>query len=277
MQVALLGTGIMGAGMAKNIAKAGIPIKVWNRSRERAEPLAEHGITVVDTAAEAVEGADVVITMLFDADAVEAVMKGVTLAPDAVWAQMSTIGVEGTAKLAALSDRFVDAPVLGSRQPAENGTLLVMAAGPANLKDKVTPVFEAVSSRLMWVSDEPGAASKLKLVINGWMQYLLAGTAQAIAFAEGLGLDPELFLAGIRGSAADTPIAHGKGSAMMAGDFTPTFTLDGLAKDTALITEAMRDVGVDASALTAILNLARRAQELGHGDKDMAAIYHAFR
>jgi 3-hydroxyisobutyrate dehydrogenase len=277
MQVALLGTGIMGAGMAKNIAKAGIPIKVWNRSRERAEPLAEHGITVVDTAAEAVDGADVVITMLFDADAVEAVMKGITLAPDAVWAQMSTVGVEGTARLAALSDRFVDAPVLGSRQPAENGTLLVMAAGPANLKDKVTPVFEAVSSRLMWVSDEPGAASKLKLVINGWMQYLLAGTAQAIAFAEGLGLDPELFLAGIRGSAADTPIAHGKGSAMMAGDFTPTFTLDGLAKDTALITEAMRDVGVDASALTAILNLARRAQDLGHGGKDMAAIYHAFR
>jgi 3-hydroxyisobutyrate dehydrogenase len=84
-------------------------------------------------------------------------------------------------------------------------------------------------------------------------------------------------LEGISGSAADTPLARGKGSAMMARDFTPTFTLDGLEKDTTLIAEAMGDVGVDASILTAVLNLARRAQGLGHGDEDMAAIYHAFR
>src|SRR5687767_6915049 len=109
MTLALLGTGIMGAGMARNIAKAGIPLKVWNRSREKADPLADVA-TVTDTAAEAVDGADIVVTMLFDVDAVEEVMKTVKLAQNAVWVQMSTVGVEGTARLAQLTDRFVDAP-----------------------------------------------------------------------------------------------------------------------------------------------------------------------
>lgn len=277
MSVALLGTGIMGTGMAKNIAKAGIPIKAWNRSKARAEPLTEHGVTVTDTAAEAVDGADVVITMLHDVDAVESVIKNVTLDPDAVWAQMSTVGITGTARLATLHDRFVDAPVLGTKKPAEDGTLVVMASGPAELKDTVTPVFEAVGSRLMWIGDEPGAASKLKLVINGWMQCVLAGVAQTVAFAEAIGLDPQLFLDGIRGQAADSLIAQGKGPAMMAREFTPTFSLDGLEKDTSLIAEAIKDSGVDASVITAILGVTRRARDLGHGDEDMSAIYYAFR
>ncbi|TCO58527.1 NAD(P)-dependent oxidoreductase [Actinocrispum wychmicini] len=277
MRVALLGTGIMGTGMAKNIARAGIPIKAWNRSKARAEPLAEHGVTVTDTAAEAVDGADVVITMLHDADSVESVIKNVTLGPETVWAQMSTVGIAGTARLAALSDRFVDAPVLGTKKPAEDGTLVVMASGPAELKDKVTPVFEAVSSRLMWIADEPGAASKLKLVINGWMQCVLAGVAQTVAFAEAVGVDPRLFLDTIRGQASDSLIAQGKGAAMIARDFAPTFALDGLEKDTDLIAQAIKDSGVDASVITAILNVTRRARDLGHGDEDMAAIYYAFR
>jgi 3-hydroxyisobutyrate dehydrogenase len=276
MNVALLGTGTMGAGMAKNIAKAGIPLRVWNRTRATAEPLAEHGITVADTAAEAVDGADVVVTMLFDADSVESVMKDVTLAPNAVWAQMSTIGIDDTARLAAMSDRFVDAPVLGTRQPAEQGTLLVMAAGPQELKAQVMPVFDAVGSRVMWVADEPGAATKLKLVVNGWMGYLIAGTAQAVSFAQAVGLDPKLFLDAINGAASDSGVARFKGSAMISGDFTPSFTLDGAKKDMDLIAGALRDAGVDASVAAALRDVLGKAQSLGYGEADMAAVYHAF-
>jgi 3-hydroxyisobutyrate dehydrogenase len=277
MTVALLGTGLMGTGMAKNIAKAGIPLRVWNRSRERAEPLAEHGITIADSPAEAVEGADVVVTILFDLDAVESVMKDVTLSANAVWAQMSTVGLEGTARLAQLSDRFLDAPVLGTRQPAEQGKLLVLASGPAELRPAVSPVFDAIGSKTVWVGDEPGAASRLKLVLNSWVLSLMTSTAQSVAFAEGLGLDPKLFLESISGSASDSPLAHGKGSAIIARDFTPAFSLDGGEKDARLIVDAMRSAGVDASIVTAMGGMLRRAQELGHGDEDMAAVYHSFK
>jgi 3-hydroxyisobutyrate dehydrogenase len=275
--VALLGTGIMGAGMARNIAKAGMPLRVWNRTRDRAEPLADVA-TVTDTAAEAVDGANVVITMLFDGPAVEEVIKGVSLAPGAVWAQMSTVGVEGTAKLAELGgDHFVDAPVLGTRQPAEQGTLFIMASGPERLRAPLAPVFDAMGNRTLWVSEQPGDASKLKLVLNSWNLTLVAGTAQAIAFAQDLGLDPQLFFDGITGAASDSAMARAKGAAMIASDFAPAFAVDGAIKDGDLITEAMRAEGTDPALTATVTDLLRRASALGHGEKDMGAIYHAFR
>jgi 3-hydroxyisobutyrate dehydrogenase len=275
MTLALLGTGIMGAGMARNIAKAGIPLKVWNRSREKADPLADVA-TVTDTAAEAVDGADIVVTMLFDVDAVEEVMKTVKLAQNAVWVQMSTVGVEGTARLAQLTDRFVDAPVLGTRQPAENGTLLVVASGAESLKAQVAPVFDAVGSRTMWVSEQPGDASKLKLVLNAWNLALVGGTAQSIAMAQSLGLDPQLFLDGIKGAASDSVFAQVKGKAMINGDFSPSFTLEGGLKDARLIADAMQSGGADPALVTAVEGLMQRAVDRGHADADMAAVYHGF-
>ncbi|MEV4318722.1 NAD(P)-dependent oxidoreductase [Actinocrispum sp. NPDC049592] len=277
MRVALLGTGTMGAGMARNIARAGIPLRVWNRSRERAEPLAEHGIEIAATPAEAVDGADLVITMLFDAASVEEAMKDVRLGPDTVWAQMSTVGVQDTARLAATTERFVDAPVLGTKQPAEQGTLLVVASGAEEFKPVVTPVFDAVGSRTMWVGDEPGPATKLKLVVNGWMGYLIAGTGQSMSFAEALGLDPALFLEAINGAASDSMVARLKGSAIIKDDFTPSFSLDGAVKDMGLIADAMRDAGVDTSVADAVGGMMRKAQDLGHGEKDMISVYHAFK
>ncbi|MET0134791.1 MAG: NAD(P)-dependent oxidoreductase [Kibdelosporangium sp.] len=275
--VALLGTGIMGIGMARNIAKAGLPLRVWNRTRQRAEPLSDVA-TVVDTPAEAVDGADIVITMLFDGPAVEEVMQSVELAPEALWAQMSTIGLESTAKLAELAgDRYIDAPVLGTRQPAEQGTLLVVASGARAVRSRIAPVFDAVGSRTMWVSEQPGDGTRLKLVLNAWNLALISGTAQSIAFAQDLGLDPELFLAGIAGAASDSAFARAKGAAMIKGDFAPAFTLDGGLKDARLIADAMRSEGTDPSLTIMIGDLLQRAAELGHGAEDMSAIYHAFR
>ncbi|WP_330359631.1 NAD(P)-dependent oxidoreductase [Actinosynnema sp. ALI-1.44] len=274
--IALLGTGIMGAGMARNIAKAGLPLRVWNRSRAKAEALADVA-TVADTPAEAVAGADVVITMLFDADAVDSVVEDIQAVPDAVWLQMGTIGVDATLRLAESNDRYVDAPVLGTKQPAENGTLLVLASGSEALKAKAQPVFDAVGQRTVWVSDKPGDATRLKLVLNSWILALVAGTGQAITFAESLGLDPQLFLDGIAGAASDSAYAQLKGKATIAGDFTPAFTLEGAVKDAGLIAEAMDQVGIDPTVVTAIRSVLARASERGHGDADMSAIYHGFR
>ena len=134
--VTVLGTGIMGAGMARNLIGAGLDVTVWNRSPDRARPLADAGARIATDGAEAVAGADVVVTMLFDADSVAQVMEEAlpAMAPDAVWVQMSTVGLEGTERLAALAARhgvaFLDAPVLGTKAPAEQGTLTVLVERP---------------------------------------------------------------------------------------------------------------------------------------------------
>src|SRR3954469_5694789 len=138
--VAVIGAGgTMGLPMTRNIAKTGIEVRAWNRSREKAEPLTEDGIEVLDTAAEAVSGASVVLTILSDADAVTSAMSGgdgaLTGAADgALWLQMSTIGIEGTERCAELAEQhgltLVDAPVVGTKQPAEQGKLTVLASGP---------------------------------------------------------------------------------------------------------------------------------------------------
>ena len=134
--VALLGTGTMGLGMGRNLAAAGFPLRAWNRTRTKAEPLGGSGAEVVDTPAEAVRGADVVITMLFDADSVEATMREArdSLGEDVVWLQQSTVGVVGSDRLTKVAEElglaYVDAPVLGTKKPAEDGALVVLASGP---------------------------------------------------------------------------------------------------------------------------------------------------
>src|SRR4051794_5932748 len=137
--VALLGTGVMGAGMARNIAAAGLPLRVWNRTRAKAEPLARFGAAVVDTAAEAADGASTVLTMGFDAESVAAQIEAAKPAPGTIWIQSATVGVDGAERLgelaAKLGLRYVDAPVLGTKQPAEDGALVVLASGPDAVRD----------------------------------------------------------------------------------------------------------------------------------------------
>ena len=136
MRVTFLGTGIMGLPMARNAAAGGIEVRAWNRSPEKAEPLREHGVEVLADPVEAIDDADVVVTMLTDAGAVLAVVEtsGVLDAlRGRIWAQMSTIGIAATEEMvrrAAAEVAYVDAPVLGTRQPAEAGELTVLAAGP---------------------------------------------------------------------------------------------------------------------------------------------------
>ena len=282
-KVAVLGTGIMGAGMAQNLIKAGLDVTVWNRNPERARPLVDAGARAANDAAEAVAGADVVVTMLFDADATAEVMEWAlpAVAPEAVWVQTGTVGLDGTARLAELAARhgvaFLDAPVLGTRQPAEQGTLTVLVGGPEALREKVAPVFDAVGSKTVWVGPEPGDGHRLKLVANSWVGMVMAGTAQAMALAEALGLDPQLFLDTIAGGPVDTAYSQAKGRAILAGEFPTSFSVTGVTKDAELIAAAMRGAGVDSGVMEAVREAFRRTADAGHGDEDMAAVVHAFR
>src|SRR5579875_1745345 len=137
MRVAVLGTGTMGAGMARSMKRSGLDVVVWNRTRERAEPLADDGITVADSVADAVTGADVVLTMLFDADAVLSVCGDITgaLGTDSVWLQSSTVGPQGMRRIAdaAAGTPLLDAPMVGTKEPAEQGKLVALVSGPSEL------------------------------------------------------------------------------------------------------------------------------------------------
>lgn len=275
--VALLGTGIMGIGMARNIAAAGLDLRVWNRTRERAEPLADVA-TVCDTAAEAAKGADVLLTMLYDADSVLSVVADLrdVLAPGTVWLQQSTIGVDGTDRAAALAEELglvlVDAPVLGTKKPAADGALVVLASGPDDAREKVAPVLEAIGSRTMWVG-AAGAGTRLKLVANHWVFTVIEGVAETLALARDLGVDPALFLEAVQGGALDAPYVQLKGKAMLGGQLDPAFALAGALKDSELILEAARAAGADPGLLPVIREHLQRAVEAGHGDLDMAATY----
>lgn len=282
-RVAVLGTGIMGAGMARSLARAGLDVTAWNRSSDKVRPLADDGITVAEKPEEAVAGAEVVVTMLFDAASVVAVMTDAlpAMAEGAVWAQTSTVGIDGTAELAALAGAhgvgFVDAPVLGTRQPAEQGQLTVLAAAPPELRDGVKPVFDAIGAKTVWVGEEAGAAHRLKLVANAWVFSVVAGTAQSIALAEGLGLDPQLFLDTIAGGALDAPYVQLKGRAMIAGAYPAAFAVDGALKDSALIGDALRATGADDRLITAVNALFADAAAAGRAGEDMAAVAEIFR
>ena len=279
--VAVLGAGgTMGFPMARRIARAGISVRAWNRSPGKAQPLASDGALVTDTPAEAADGADIVLTMLADTDAVTSAMNGdsgalAVMPASAVWLQMSTIGEEGTtrcARLAAERDTpFIDAPVLGTRQPADEGKLVVLASGPERLRPLVQPVFDAIGHKTMWVG-EAGAGTALKLVTNSWVVSVVEAGAEAIALAEGLNLPPTLLFDALQGGTLDLPYLRIKGKAIMERNFEPSFRLELAAKDAALVDEAARRHGLDLPVLGAVRQrLAQGVPE--HGGQDFCATY----
>ena len=280
--VAVLGTGIMGAGMARSLLREGHDVTVWNRSPEKAKPLADDGATVADSAADAVAGAEVVITMLFDIEPVLAVMADVAESwpAGAVWVQSSTVGVEGTRRVEAFARErgidVLDAPVLGTKAPAENGKLVWLVSGPSSLRDKVAGPFDAMGARTQWVSETLGDGSRLKLAVNAWIGAMVNGIAQSVALTRGLGLDGAQFLEAVEGQAVDSPYVQLKGKAMLSGDYTPSFEIDGVIKDTNLIRDAMTEAGTATTLADAVADRLAVASGAGHGEEDMAAVVYAY-
>lgn len=267
--------------MARNLCRAGLDVRAWNRTRAKAEPLYGDGARVTGTPAEAVDGADVVLTMLHDGPAALEAMRAAAsgLRSGATWLQCTTAGLDELPRLAEFARErglvFVDAPVLGTRQPAETGQLLVLAAGPAKARPGLEPVLDAVGSRTVWVDEAPGAATRLKLVCNSWVLTVTHGTAEAMALAEGLGVDPQNFLEAVAGGPLDMGYLQLKAAAIRSRDFTPSFAVGTAEKDARLIVEAGRASGVQLDVTAAGAERFRRAAEQGHGAEDMAASYYA--
>ncbi len=281
--VAVLGTGIMGAAMARNLLSAGMEVRAWNRSREKAEPLEKEGAEVADDPEDAARSADFILTMLPDADVVEETLgKDVlcALAENGVWLQMSTVGEGGSERLAGLAAdsgvAYVDAPVLGTKQPAEQGQLIVLASGPEEVRERSEQVFSAFGSKTVWLG-EAGEGSRLKLVINNWIVGLVGVLAETVAFAEAIGVDPAKFLETIEGGPLGLPYAQMKGAMMVEEDFPTSFSARLARKDAVLVLDAAEAHNLRMRIAEAIVARFDEAIQAGHGDADMAAVYRAAR
>jgi 3-hydroxyisobutyrate dehydrogenase len=277
LPVALLGTGIMGSAMARNLAGAGLPTTVWDRTPSASAPLSAVNARVAGSPPEAVRDARLVITMLPTAAVLQSVMfsggAAQALAQGAVWAQMGTIGITETSQITGRLSQlrpdvvFVDAPVSGSKAPAEAGELLILASGPAEAKPVTEAAFSAIGRKTVWLG-EAGRGSRMKLVVNAYMSALIEGVAEALELASQLGIDEIQLAEAIEGGPLDAPIADAKLHKMARGDFAPEFPLEWALKDVDL---AIASAGAGTlPVLSALARQWRAAVDAGHGREDVS-------
>lgn len=279
MNVAFLGLGRMGAAMARHVLDAGHDLRVWNRTPDKAAKLVAAGATPAASPAAAARGADVVITMLADPDAVWEVLLGPDgvadgAAEDTLVIDASTIGAAAAREIAAELTkrklRYVDAPVLGSVGPARDGTLAVFAGGTAADYAEAEPLLRLWGdpAKVRRVG-EVGSGSAVKLVLNLTIGVATAGVGEALRLAADLGVERQLALDAL----AAGPLAATVGSKrtmLEEEDYSPVgFSLDLLAKDLGLVLDAVHgDLPVTESVRAAV----QEAITAGHGDDDYAAL-----
>ncbi|MCG3464203.1 NAD(P)-dependent oxidoreductase [Xenorhabdus bovienii] len=279
LKIAVLGTGLMGAPIARNLQKKGFLVHAWNRTITKALPLQAEGIQVFNTPADAVRDADIIITVLKEGmnvqqvleEAVSAIRKG------AILLQLSTIGIEAAISLDALAEKigliYYDAPVQGTKQPAELAQLVILASGPMDKRTEVQPVFDAIGKKTIWVSEQGGSSSYLKLALNSWVFSLTHGIAESLTLAKGLGIDPQLVVDVIKGGSMDSVFFQSKAAAMLSDDYTVSFSIENAVKDAQLIVDAAKQFNLQIDGANVSLTRFEHALKAGHGDKDMAATY----
>lgn len=279
--VAVLGLGAMGHAFAANLIKKNFTVRGWNRTRRRGEDLAAAGMTLCDSPQAAAGEADVVIVMLPDAAATAAVITGqdgilAGLKKGAIVAQMGTIGVDATEKLysavsAARPDVvFVDAPVSGTKAPAENAQITVLAGGERARAAAVEPVFAAIAKGTQWLG-AVGAGSRMKLVVNAWLISMVQGMAESADLARELGFSPDDFWNVLDGGPLAAPYVKNKLAMIKADDYAPQMQLTLALKDANLALAAAGNRPMPG--LRAIAGVWRDAVDAGLGDQDISVVY----
>ncbi|GLR09321.1 6-phosphogluconate dehydrogenase [Mixta theicola] len=276
--VAVLGLGAMGHAFAANLVKKQFQVAGWNRTRARGEDLAAAGMRLCDEPQQAAEQADVVLAMLSDGATTESVLQQImpTLKPDAVFCQMGTIGVEATDRLiaqlaAARPDVvYIDAPVSGTKAPAENAQILILASGDRQRAASLEPVFAAISKGARWLG-EAGAGSRMKLVVNAWLIAMMQGLAESASLAQQFGFSTDDLWSVLEGGPLAAPYAKVKLDTIKGGDYTPQMQLTWALKDAQLALNAAEDQSMPG--LQNIAQLWQQAVEAGYGEQDLAVIY----
>jgi 3-hydroxyisobutyrate dehydrogenase len=279
--VAVLGIGAMGHGMASSTVRAGLPTIVWNRTPEPTRDLAARGAEVAKTAADAARRAGIVLTMVTDTDAVLSIARDqgmlAALAPGAIWVQTSTIGL-GIEQVVALVERerpdvtLLDAPVSGSKGPAEQGQLTIFASGPDEVRSRVAPLFDALGQRTVWVGGV-GSGSRLKLVNNTWLAFTAEAVASSLALGRQLGLETDTIGDALAGGPLVSPWQAAKLERIVKGEFSAQFALSLALKDVRLALQAADDDRY--TALTCLAEEWQRVVDGGLGDQDLTVVTRA--
>ncbi|HJY88302.1 MAG TPA: NAD(P)-dependent oxidoreductase [Candidatus Acidoferrales bacterium] len=278
--VGFIGLGVIGLPMAERLQQQGLPLVVWNRTAQKADGLLERGAQRASTPEELARSADIVITMVTDGPAVEALAFGsgglvAALTPGKVHCDMSTIGPDTSHRLAvryaSCGVPFLQAPVLGNRHAAAAGTLLIFAGGPREAFEKCKPVFEALG-RKIWHLEEASTASAMKLASNLLLAGMMQVFGESLVLAAKAGIRPRTMLEVIGQSALAAPMFETKGEAIARGDFTPNFYLRNMLKDLELVLDASNQWGVELPATRAVRGAFAAAAEQGLAELDYSAV-----
>ncbi len=271
----------MGTPMATNLAKAGFPLVVWNRTATKVEPLLRVGAKSGKSPAHVAAEVDVVITMVSRPQDVEQIVLGPDgvvegLKSGGVLIDMSTVSPATSRKLAGAATtkqaEFLDAPVVGSKGPATDGTLVILAGGLPQTVKRCEPILRSMGKHIIHAGNV-GMGSALKLATNLMLGHLIAGFSEAVVFSKRCGLDPELLLQVIEGSTFPSPWYRSKGGAMLKGDFTPHFALKLMRKDFELMTQVVQELGVPLPVTEAVRRLFAETEDAGKGDLDYSVIF----
>ncbi|KIC47273.1 2-hydroxy-3-oxopropionate reductase [Ruegeria sp. ANG-S4] len=282
--VALLGTGLMGAPMARNLMKAGFPLTVWNRSPEKARPLTEDGATLADTAALAVANAEVIVTMLSDGHATGALLADPSfrehLKPGMIWIDMSSAkpehAREQSEQLASIGVLHLDAPVSGGTKGAEAATLAIMVGGDLDVLERVRPVLSAMG-RPVHVGPS-GAGQLCKLANQSIVAVTISAVAEATLLAQQGGADPAALRAALKGGFADSVILQQHGERMSEGNFVPGGLSKFQLKDLDNTLEAARGLGIELPSTQSVRDrFEYLINEMGGAELDHSALYQELR
>ena len=278
--IGFIGLGAMGSAMAANIAQAGYPLSVWNRSKAKIEAFRKSGIAACATPAELAAASNIIIIMVFGPEALQEVLQGAAgvcagLKPGAIVINMSTVSREATLAAAAAIEAcragFIDAPVAGSTKPARDGTLTILAGCDKALIDRATPVLTTMGKTILHCGPV-GQGTAMKLFINLFLGTLMQALAEGLCLGKKMGLELSDMLATIENSAVCCPMFRVKGAAIGEGDFSKNFSVDLIFKDLGLVLAEAGKLGMPLPITAAGREAFSAARAMGLGDEDMAAV-----
>ncbi|KAM7270294.1 hypothetical protein ACFE04_029508 [Oxalis oulophora] len=283
MEIGFLGLGIMGKAMALNLLKNGFKVTVWNRTLSKCDELVEHGASIGETPAAVIKKCNFTIAMLSDPAAALSVVfdkDGVveTIGSGKSYIDMSTVDAETSVKISegiiAKGGRFLEAPVSGSKKPAEDGQLVILAAGDKALYEEIIPAFDVLGKKSFYLG-EVGNGAKMKLVVNMVMGSMMNAFSEGLDLAGKSGLDPSTLLDVLALGAIANPMFSGKGPAMLKNNYSPAFPLKHQQKDMRLAL-ALGDENAVSMPIAAASNEAfKKARSMGLGDLDFSAVFEA--
>jgi len=281
MKIGFIGLGIMGSRMAANLLKGGHKLKVYNRTLSKAEALVEKGAKLSHSAKEAADNVDVLFTMLSTPDSVKSIALGkkgflTSMKRNSIWVDCSTVNPSFSREIAKIAEekgiRFIDAPVAGTKQPAEKGELIILTGGNKNDIEEVTPLLNLMGKKIIYAG-ETGMGTSLKMVINLMLASAMEVFSEALTLGESLGFTKEKLYDVLIGGPVTAPFLAGKTEKINKLSFEADFPLQLMLKDMQLIEQTVKENNINLPAADSIKEIYSEAVKNGFGHKDFSAIY----